>query len=181
MANKNIISPPQPNQKLDQTEEKELRVKEDELNREIADLDAELKKLSLNAQFVNEINQIPEPDPFYLSIFYIFNIFYRKNQTKNDEDLPILNRKGEIVIDNEEIKRRYTNSFPIIRFFFFNFCGIFLILKKKKKFSFAVLLSKHQRQNLFLDGVVVAFVIRLQRKKNIRFLLKIILFESHNF
>ena len=119
MANKNIISPPQPNQKLDQIEEKELRVKEDELNREIVDLDSELKKLSLNAQFVNEINQIPEPDPFYLSIFYIFNIFYRKNKTKNDEDLPILNRKGEIVIDNEEIKRRYTNSFPIIRFFFF--------------------------------------------------------------
>ena len=69
MADKNIISPPQIDQKLDQIEEKELRTKEDELNREIADLDAELKKLSLNAQFVNEINPIPEPDSFYLSIF----------------------------------------------------------------------------------------------------------------
>ena len=79
MAEKNIISPPQPNQKLDPIEEKELKVKEDELNREIADLDTELKKLSLNAQFVNEINQTPEPDPFFLSSFRFISVF--KEQT----------------------------------------------------------------------------------------------------
>lgn len=64
MADKNITSSPQPNENLDPVEEKELKAKEEELNREISNLDAELKKIGMNAQFVNEINQIPEPDPF---------------------------------------------------------------------------------------------------------------------
>ena len=74
MTEKNLKPPPQPSNEPNANEEKELSQKEAELKKEIADLDAELLKIGLNAQLLNDTNQISEPDPFPFIFCFVLSL-----------------------------------------------------------------------------------------------------------